>query len=63
MNKKLGRPLKTEQIKKALKYRKAGLSYREIAGALKSDVKTVYRWINSYAVGKTVNKSVDTLAK
>ncbi len=33
-----------ESVKKVKKYRKAGLTFRSIARAMKKDVKTVFRW-------------------
>lgn len=41
----MGRPRNISQIEKAKKYRKQGLSYRDIGKLLQSDVSQVHRWI------------------
>lgn len=42
--------MKIENVKKVQKYRKQGLTFRDIAKLLNSPVKSVYRW-NKYNVG------------
>ena len=39
-----GRKPNVSKIERAKKLKEVGLSYREIAAVMKSDVKTVYRW-------------------
>lgn len=36
----------TKNVKKVKEYRKMGLSFREIARIMESDVRQVYRWAN-----------------
>lgn len=50
-----GRKLNVKMVKKAQKYRKKGLSYRDIAKLLDRDVKQVHRWVN-YPQEELLNK-------
>jgi hypothetical protein len=45
---KLDKRINAKNVVKVAKYRKQGLSFREIARLLNSNVKSVYRW-NLYA--------------
>lgn len=62
MSKKLGRPLKLTEIKKVHTLRKNGMTFREIAAKMNSDVKSVYRWY-SYPVGRIVDKVLDSVGE
>ena len=42
--KKRGRKKSWKKVSQVIDLRIKGLTFRQIAGALKSDVKTVYRW-------------------
>jgi DNA invertase Pin-like site-specific DNA recombinase len=57
--------LNQDAVKQVLGYRKRGLSFREIAKLMSTDVKQVYRWF-SYSVGtypQKNNKKVLTVDK
>lgn len=62
MKKLIGRPPKIKEILKSQKLRRKGLTYRDIALVQKTDVKTVFRWVN-YDVGKIVDKAFDIVGK